>query len=456
MTPFGPARIYLDHAATTPLLPQVAAAMEPWLRQKFGNPSSLHAEGRRAKDAIDQAREIVSSALGCLFAEVVFTSSGTEAANLAIVGAALGNEDSRRQRILFGAVEHHCVLHLAPFLARLGYLVELIPVDRIGRVQVAVLEEMLGDDVLLVSVMAANNELGTLQPVYDVGRLAHGAGALFHCDMVQTFLSSSELETRNSELNALPSNVSIDSSRNPHPPATSASNPSNAPPLDSVGLPLPGTNIRARGDGAHISSFAKATADSSAQGEGGPELVTISAHKINGPKGVGALYVRAGTRIKPVLYGGGQEREMRAGTENVAGIVGFGEAVRRVPSLPDGRRGARDRFLAGLDIPDLALSVPNLQDILPGHAHLRIPGVQAETMLILLDRMGVSASSGAACSSGSIEPSHVLQACGYSEGDAKEGLRFTFGRETTVEDATEAAKRFNEAAAKLGSGKLKP
>ena len=396
------------------MLPEVDAAMEPWLRPEFGNPSSLYEEGRRAKDAIDQAREIVSSALGCLFAEVVFTSSGTEAANLAIVGAALGNEDTRRRRILFGAVEHHCVLHLAPLLARLGYSVELIPVDRIGRIRVEVLEEMLSADVLLVSVMAANNELGALQPVEEVSRLARKVGALFHCDTVQTFLSSSELGALSSDL------AEIDGSRNPHPPAPS---PSATQPL--------------------------------AQGEGGPDLVTISAHKIHGPKGVGALYIRAGTKVKPVIYGGGQEREMRAGTENVSGIVGFGEAVRRVPSLPDGRRAARDRFLAELDIPGLVMSVPNVADALHGHAHLRIPGVQAETMLILLDRMGVSASSGAACSSGSIEPSHVLLACGYSESEAKEGLRFTFGRDTAEEDAAEAARRVNEAAAKLGSGKLK-
>lgn len=362
--------------------------MEPWLRQEFGNPSSLHAEGRRAKDAIDQARETVSTALGCLFAEVIFTSSGTEAANLAIVGAALGNDDSRRRRVLFGAVEHHCVLHLAPMLIRLGYSVEHVPVDRIGRVRTGALEEMIGDDVLLVSVMAANNELGTLQPVGEVSRLTRNAGALFHCDQVQTFLSNPECGARSSEL--------------------------------------------------------------------GADLATISAHKVHGPKGVGALYVRAGTKIKPIIYGGGQEREMRAGTENVAGIVGFGEAVRRISLLPDGRRAARDRFLLGVDISSLVLSVPCADDVLAGHAHIRIPGVQAETMLIVLDRMGLSASSGAACSSGSIEPSHVLLACGFSESEAKEGLRFTFGRGSTEEEAAEAARRLNEAAAKLASGKLKP
>lgn len=376
-------RIYLDHAATTPTLPQVADAMEPWLQEEYGNPSSLHENGRRAKDAIDQARESLSSALSCLFAEVVFTGSGTEAANLAVVGTALANDDAPRARILFSAVEHHCVLHLAPILARLGYSVELIPVDPIGRIRIDRLAEMLSNDVLLVSVMAANNELGTLQPVDDVAALAREHGALFHCDQVQTFLSTSNRGSRIAD------------------------------------------------------------------------LVSISAHKIHGLKGAGALYVRAGTKIKPLIYGGGQEREMRAGTENVAAIVGFGEAVRQVPKMPDNRLNAKNRFLSALDIPNLVRTVPNEEDTLPGHAHVRIPGVQAETMLILLDRMGVSASSGAACSSGSIEPSHVLLACGHSESEAKEGLRFTFGRETSNEEATEAAGRLNEAAAKLASGKLR-
>lgn len=380
-------RIYLDYAATTPVMPEVVAAMQPWLRNEFGNPSSLHAEGRRAKDAIDQSREVLSSQLGCLFAEVIFTSSGTEAANLAIVGTALANTDPKRRLLLFSAVEHHCVLHTMPILRRLGYVVQLIPVDAIGRIRLDALENMLSGEVLLVSVMHANNELGTLQPVAEVSRIVHRFGALFHCDCVQTF----------------PTSLS--------PPET--------------------------GDGVEA------------------DLITMSAHKIHGPKGAGALYVRAGTKIKPLLYGGGQEREMRAGTENVAGIVGFGEAVRTISSLADGRRAARDRFLLALDIPGLELSVPSLGDALPGHAHLRVPGIQAETMLILLDRMGVSASSGAACSSGSIEPSHVLLACGYSENEAKEGLRFTFGRESTEEEASEAARRLNEAAAKLGSGKLK-
>ncbi|MEA2552896.1 MAG: cysteine desulfurase [Fimbriimonadaceae bacterium] len=373
--------MYLDYAATTPLLPEAAAAMQPWLQSNYGNPSSLHAEGRRAKDAIDEAREIVSTALGCLFAEVIFTSSGTEAANLAIIGAALANDNTRRKRILLGAAEHHCVLHTASILQRLGYKVELIPVDRLARIRLDALEQMLSDDVLLVSVMHANNELGTMQPVAEVARVTHRHGALYHCDAVQTFLGS----------------------------------PWTVQDIDA-------------------------------------DLLTISAHKIHGPKGIGALYIRAGTMIKPLTTGGGQERELRAGTESVAGIVGFGEAVRQIPKMPDNRRAARDAFQQGLHSTAAIPSVANREDILPGHVHVRFPGIAAETMLILLDRLGVSASSGAACSSGSIEPSHVLLACGYSEEEAKEGLRFTFGHETSTQEATEAAARVIEAASQIRKG----
>lgn len=358
-------RIYLDHAATTPMASEVRAAMMPWLEREFGNPSSLHEEGRTARAAIDQAREVLSSHLGCLFAEVLFTSSGTEAANLAIVGAALANEDGRRNRVLMGAAEHHCVLHTRPILERLGYRVELIPVDRIARVQLDRLERMLGPDVLLVNVMHANNELGTLQPVVEIANLARRHGALLHSDAVQTL---------------------------GHP---------------QVGLP-------------------------------DADLLTFSAHKVNGPKGAAAIYIKAGTKLKPLAVGGGQEREMRAGTENVAAIVGFAAAVSNIgPTQPK----ARDRFLDQLLTAGFLPTVPNRQDALPGHAHVRFPGIDAETMLIRLDRAGVSASSGAACSSGSLEPSHVLLACGYSPKEAREGLRFTFGRQTTIAQAEDAADR---------------
>ncbi len=373
-------RIYLDYAATTPLAPAALVAMAPWLDEFCGNPSSLYAEGRKAKAAIDAAREKVSSALGSMFAEVIFTSGGTEAANLAIVGAALGNQDHRRKRILMGAAEHHCVLSTQPILEKMGYQVQYLKVDNIARIRMDELEYLLGPDVLLVSFMHANNELGTLQPAMEIGRRARAAGALYHCDAVQTFLG----------WQWTPEKILAD-------------------------------------------------------------LVSVSAHKIGGPKGVGALYIRAGVKLKPFICGGGQEREMRPGTENVAGIVGFASAVDSVVKgglapRSEKRRAARDAFIGAIDRRLFVETVSDRLDLLPGHAHLRMEGIEAETMLILLDRMGLSASSGAACSSGSLEPSHVLIACGYAPQQARKGLRFTFSDSTTTDEAKRAAAMINEAA----------
>jgi len=380
-------RIYLDHAATTPLLPEARAAMEPWLSRGFGNPSSLYLEGRQARAAIDEAREAISRLLGCDFGEVLFTSSGTEAANLAILGAALAHQDGSRRRILFGQAEHHAVLETEATLSALGYRVDRVKVDRYAVLDLDDLESKLSEDVLLVALMHANNELGTLQPVREGADRAHASGALFFCDAVQTF-------------GALDWTV------------------------DEIGA----------------------------------DLVAVSAHKLYGPKGVGALYVRAGTKLKPWTVGGGQEREMRAGTENVAGIVGFATAAAfAVASCQESARTmyrAREAFFAelaanpsnGSNLARPVRTVPAEIPTLPGHAHVRFPGLAAESMLIVLDRLGISASSGAACSSGSLEPSHVLLAGGYSEAEAKEGLRFTFGRLSVEDEAREAARRVLQAA----------
>lgn len=360
-------RIHLDHAATSPLLPEAREAMLPWL--DAGNASSLYKEGREARDAIDRAREVLSARLGCLFAEVLFTSSGTEAANMAIIGAALANRDEGRGRVLMSAIEHHCVIETRPILERLGYQVETLPVDAHGQLLLDKLESAIGDDVLLLSLMHANNEIGTLQPVRRAVDLAHAKGALVHCDAVQTFAVGGRLAWKVSDLEA--------------------------------------------------------------------DLVTISAHKIGGPKGAGAIYTRAGVILKPILVGGGQEREMRAGTENVAAIAGFAAAVEACGPLEP---CARDAFVAEIERggEEVRWTTP-WSSALPGHAHGRFPGVSAESLLIRLDRAGIAASSGAACSSGSIEPSHVLLACGWSEAEAKEGVRFTCGRTTTEDDARQAA-----------------
>ena len=358
-------RIDLDHAATTPLRPEARRAMLPWL-QHGGNPSSLHAEGRRARAAIDLARERVATRMGCEFAEVVFTSGGTEACNLALVGRALANEDSRRTRILISAAEHACVWGTAPLLRRLGYAVEALPVDRDARP----LLERVDDDVLLVAAMAANNELGTITDVAPIAALCRAAGATFFCDAVQ------------------------------RPGPTDA------------------------------------------------DLVAVAAHKMGGPRGAGALIVRAGTRIKPFVAGGAQERERRGGTEDTAAIVGFGAAC--TLSSPD-LEPVRDAFLDVLGIKQSSPfacerrgqgveSVPRSES-LPSIAHLRFPGVDAETLLLALDRAGIAASAGAACASGAQEPSHVLLACGWTPQEAKEAVRFSFGWTNTADEAREAAKR---------------
>lgn len=374
-------RIYADHAATTPLLSSVREAMLPWLEGGFGNASSIHAEGRQARAAIDEAREVLSEELGALFAEVIFTSSGTEAANLAVLGTALAAMEAGnpRKRILLGSADHHCVLHTQERLEQFGFAVESIPVDRAARVDLDALEDLLGDDVLLVTLIHANNEFGTIAPVREAASLAHEVGAKVFVDAVQTFGT----------------------------------------------LPVRVNDV-------------------------GADLLAVSAHKVYGPKGAAALYIRAGTDVHPLIVGGGQEREMRAGTENTAAIVGFAAAVRAFPKFEGHPMPypATQAFLGELDPGSLTVlrqsSVSNPKsaiDVLPGHVHLWFPGISAESLLIRLDREGVSASAGAACSAGSLEPSHVMVAAGFSPIEAKEGVRFSFGRYQSAEDGSDAARR---------------
>lgn len=359
--------VYLDHAATTPLDPRARQAMEPYLKTEYGNPSSLHRWGRRARMAIDAARETLAAALNADPAEICFVSSGTESCNLAVMGCGLKAPPHRRH-ILVSAVEHHCVLHAAEWLAQLGYTVEQIPVDSYGQVDPDAVRERIRDDTWLVSVMHANNEIGTLQPVAQIAHLCRERGVWFHVDAVQTF-------------GLLPVDV------------------------EAIGC----------------------------------DLLSVSAHKIYGPKGAGALYVRARTPLQPLMVGGGQERDRRAGTENVAGIVGFAKAVEIAESVRAAeatrQTQLRDRFIqAVLDaIPDATLT-GHPTERLPGNAHFRFRGVPADSLLIALDRAGIGASSGAACSAGSLEPSHVLLALGWDETAAQEGVRFTMGRSTTWED----------------------
>jgi cysteine desulfurase len=379
-------RIYLDNAATTPILPEVFHSMQPWLCSDFGNPSSLYSEGRKARAAIDAARETLTQTLKCLFGELIFTSSGTEAAFLALIGVALGCKKSDRKRILVGAAEHDCVLNTRPILEALGFQVEAIPVDNQARVIESDYQHLLDQDVLLVSIMHANNEFGSINPIHELAQQAHFVGALFHTDAVQSFLMPLSVEKSCWNLQDL-----------------------------------------------------------------GVDLLSISAHKVHGPKGVGALYIKAGTPFQTPIKGGGQERELRGGTENVAGIVGFAAAVNELSNKKDIwelKSDLRQRFINVLQDQhriDFQLTTDLSKPILPGHLHLQFNGISAESLLIVLDRMGVSASSGSACSSGSIEPSHVMLACGYSKELASESVRFSFGLLNTVAEVEGAAFRVAQA-----------
>ncbi len=359
-------RIYLDHAATSPLRADVGLAMAE-CEGVFGNPSSLHGEGRRARALIDGARERVAGSLGCEFGEVVFTGSGTEAANLAVIGCALSNKDAGRRRVLFSAAEHPCVLGCRGWLERMGYVVELVPVDAEARTDPEALERALGPDVLLFAGMRANNETGSVGRTEAEGAACRLHGVLHLVDAVQW-------------------------------------------------VPRPGDIAAWQAD-----------------------LVVVSPHKVGGPKGVGVLVVKAGTPCEAVTVGGGQERDMRAGTESVSAIVGAGVAL----SSQVGHGGVsavRDLFESLLD-GRFVRSVSGLRTA--WHCHVRSQGIDSQIFLIRLDREGVSASAGSACSSGSIEPSHVLTACGFSDEEARCGLRFSFGPGTSLDDAREAAGRVN-------------
>jgi cysteine desulfurase len=364
-------RIYLDYAATAPLAPAAREAMLPWLGPA-ANASSLHTEGRAARAAIDQAREAFASLWQCHFGEVLFTSSGTEACAMAILGAA-AKAPRERKRILLGASEHHAVLHQAKWLRRLGFECQTIPVDREARVSVEAVEALLADDVLLVAVMHANNETGAINPVTEISQMAKAAGALVLVDAVQT---------------------------------------------------MPFVN----GDPWTPESL-------------GADLLAISGHKFGAPPGIGALYLRAGTPVEALIQGGGQEREMRAGTESVALMAGMAAALKaRLAQGPGTQKAARDHLAARLVEAGFVPTVTQ-GPVLDGHFHCRAPGITAETLLIRLDFAGISASSGAACSSGSLEPSHVLLAAGYSAEEAQEGLRFTLAPDATPDQMDEAANR---------------
>lgn len=360
-------RIYMDHAATTPLKPEVLEAMMPYLTEEYGNASSIYETGRNARAALDEARGTVSAAIGAKASELYFTASGSEADNWAIKGAAWAHA-SRGRHIISSAIEHHAVLHTLAYLEKQGFEVTYLPVDEYGMVNPADVEKAIKDTTILITIMYANNEIGTIQPIREIGEIARRHQVLLHTDAVQAL---------------------------------------GHVPIDVQAL--------------------------------GVDMLSISAHKIYGPKGVGALYIRNGVRIDTLIHGGAQEKNRRAGTENVAGIVGFAKAIKLATTGLDDKIKhltlLRNRLIEGI-----ARQIPYCR--LNGHPSSRLCNnvnfsfqyIEGESLLLMLDMKGVAASSGSACTSGSLDPSHVLLAIGLPHEIAHGSLRLSLGESTTQED----------------------
>jgi cysteine desulfurase len=372
-------RIYLDNNATTPVLPEVFEAMRPYFGEQFGNASSIHHHGQQTRAAVEDARESVAALLGCRASEIVFTSGGTEADNLAIAGL-VGAGD----HVITSSIEHHAVLLACKHLEEIGAEVTVLPVDGRSLVDPADVRRALRPNTKLISVMMANNETGVLQSVEEIGRIAAEAGVCFHTDAVQAAAK-----------------VAIDVTR--------------------IGC----------------------------------QLLSISGHKIHAPQGVGALYVRKGTRIQPLFYGGRHERSRRAGTENVPGIVGLGKAAKIAKEALD--RGddqkmaaMRDRLQQGIlaQVGDAGVNGDGAPRV-PNTTNIHFDHIDGEAMVIALDLKGLAISTGAACSSGAIEPSHVLVAMGLRTDQARASIRFSLGKQTVAEDIDIALALVPETVARL-------
>jgi len=359
--------IYFDYAATTPCDREVVEAMLPYFYDRFGNPSSMHAFGQETRGAVEQARETIAAFLGAAPSEVIFTGGGTESNNTAVKGVAYARR-KKGNHIITSRIEHHAVIEPCRFLEKEGFQVTYLPVDSDGLVDPGDVKKAITDRTILISIMHANNEIGTIQPVREIGGIARERGIPFHTDAVQTF---GHLPFTVDELNA--------------------------------------------------------------------DLLSASAHKLYGPKGVGLLYLRKGTRITPFMHGGEQEGNRRASTHNVPGIIGFGKAVELAKrSMEEEIRNLtalRDRLIRGI--------MESIGEVkLNGHPHLRLPGnvnvsiahVEGEGMLLSLDLLGIASATGSACSSSSLEPSHVLMAIGLTHETAHGSLRFSLGRPTTSSD----------------------
>ena len=372
-------QIYLDHAATSPMHPEAAKVFAEALSEHYGNPSSIHQTGRNARRILDEARRTLAKSIHADDNEIIFTSGGTEADNLAIFGTASAKEG---RHIITTQAEHHAVLHACEELAKQGYDVTYLPVDKTGRVKPQDVKRALRDDTILVTVMLANNEIGTIQPIAEIGELLKGTNVTFHTDAVQAY-------------GLLPIDV------------------------DELNV----------------------------------DLLSVSAHKVNGPKGIGFLYQRKNTPLKPLLYGGEQERKRRAGTENVPAIQAFASAVKVAQETMEDKRqafnGFKELFRAefnekGIDFKENGI------DQLPHIFNVSLTGIDIESFLVNLDLSGISASSGSACTAGSIDPSHVLVAMyGQNAAELRNSIRFSFGIGLTATDIEQAAKKTAEITKRL-------
>ena len=375
-------RIYLDYAATTPTHPEVVKAMLPYFTEVFGNPSSIHAHAQEAKEAVEEARAEVASFIGAQDEEMIFTSGGTESDNTAIKGVAYANQ-SKGNHIITSSIEHHAVLETCRFLEEIGFQVTYLPVDKYGTVSPDDVRRAITGKTILISVMHANNEIGTVQPIREISRVTREAGIYFHTDAVQT-----------------------------------------------VG---------------HIPIDVK---------ELGIDLLSMSAHKLYGPKGVGALYARKGTRLVPFIHGGGQERERRASTENVPGIVGFSRAIelarQEMNEEAEHLTSLRDKLIKGLlERIDHTRLNGHPTNRLPNNVNISIEFVEGESMCLNLDLEGICASTGSACSSGGIEASHTILALGLPPLQAHGSLRFSLGKWTSEEDIDRVLESLPRIVAKL-------
>lgn len=360
--------IYFDNAATTIVRDEVFEAMAPFLKGLYGNPSSLYKVARESKNAIEKAREQVAAAIGAKSGEIFFTGSGTEADNWAILSAAWSNK-AKGNHIITSNIEHHAVLHTCEYLEKNGFEVTYLPVDEFGIVKVCDLEKAIRPETILITIMYANNEIGTLQPIAEIGAVARAHGILFHTDAVQA--------------------------------------------IGHVPVDVVADNI---------------------------DLLALSAHKLHGPKGVGALYIRNGVKLPSFIHGGAQERGRRAGTENVAGIVGLGLAMElackemedKIPKI----RALREKIINGVlgNVANAQLNGHRVKR-LPGNVNISFEFVEGESVLLLLDMKGIAASSGSACTSGALNPSHVLMALGLPHEKAHGSLRISVGRYNTEEEA---------------------